>query len=461
MNSHNFPVPSDFQSNEATEGALFKLINKTTRGYIGLLGPPGTGKSTLLQRGLYSTPEYSVSRYLAFHPDQRHGLGRAEAEEFLNDLVVELISQGYQASRFKHENLLSLRTEFSQQLENASSRFLRTGRKTIIIIDGLDHVPQEENPSASFLRELPPANSVPEGVIFILGTQRLDLHELHRTIIQQTQEEGRTINVAPLTRRAVFALANASALPKHVDRGDLYRTCRGHPLTTRYFVEALSKSSSYEDAVRVLSHADGIGQDLQKIYERVWISLGVARSTRDVLGLLARTEGTISPEQLAEVFGDDAVEGILEKAGFLLARSSNGRISIFHNSFRLFIAAETGKKFGTTNFEIESNFQRQLAGIARSAQADNPQYWCALRYYSRVGDDVAVLELGSPEYFRRALQGFRPSDEVYGDLRLTYAAVRPSGDPVLLLNKLLIEKEIDYRLEAISNIDFVFRHRNF
>ena len=334
MNSHNFPVPSDFQSNEATEGALFKLINKTTRGYIGLLGPPGTGKSTLLQRGLYSTPEYSVSRYLAFHPDQRHGLGRAEAEEFLNDLVVELISQGYQASRFKHGNLLSLRTEFSQQLENASSRFLRTGRKTIIIIDGLDHVPREENPSASFLRELPPANSVPEGVIFILGTQRLDLHELHRTIIQQTQEEGRTINVAPLTRRAVFALANASALPKHVDRGDLYRTCRGHPLTTRYFVEALSKSSSYEDAVRVLSHADGIGQVLQQIYERVWISLGVARSTRDVLGLLARTEGTISPEQLAEVFGDDAVEGILEKAGFLLARLGNGRISIFHNSFR-------------------------------------------------------------------------------------------------------------------------------
>ena len=90
-NLHVFPVPPDYQENEATERKLIDLIERTTQGYIALIGPPGTGKSTLLQRGLFSNQSYSISRYLAFLPGQRQGLGRAEASEFLNDIIAELL----------------------------------------------------------------------------------------------------------------------------------------------------------------------------------------------------------------------------------------------------------------------------------------------------------------------------------------------------------------------------------
>lgn len=454
-NVHVFPVPPDYQENEATERKLLDLIEHTTQGYIALIGPPGTGKSTLLQRGLFSTPDYSVSRYLAFHPGQRHGLGRAEAVEFLNDIIAELRSQGLYASKFSNDFLSGLRTEFAKQLEAAGVRYAESGRKTLIVIDGLDHIPREENPEVSFLGELPAAAAVPEGVVIVLGTQRIELPGLHATIIQQTKEANRSVTIEPLSKAAVFALADAASLPAFVDREDLFEACNGHPLTARYFVEALRSVTDADVAEKILSDTEGLGQSLQQIYERVWLKLETAQSSRSALGLLARAEGSLSCEQLAEGSDDDAVEDVIQTAGFLLSEDRQGRLSMFHNSFRLFVAQETGRRFGKVSIDLEEAIHAQLATIAEKSPPDDPQYWFQLRYRSRAGDLAGVLALGTPSYFRQSLRAFRPSGEVYTDLRLTYAALKPTRDRVVLLNRLLVEKEIDYRLEAVSNVDFV------
>ena len=78
-----------------------------------------------------------------------------------------------------------------------------------------------------------------------------------------------------------------------------------------------------------------------------------------------------------------------------------------------------------------------------------------MRYRSRAGDLAGVLALGVAEYFRQSLRALRPSGEIYTDLRLTYAAVKLTRDRVVLLNRLLVEKELDYRLEAVRNLDVV------
>ncbi len=123
-----------------------------------------------------------------------------------------------------------MRNEFVGQLEAAGSRYSTSGRKTLIVIDGLDHVPREENPVASFLAELPAAAAVPEGVIFILGTQRIELPGLQTTIIQQTKEAGRSVAIEPLSKASIFALADAANLPSFVDREVLFEITSGHPL---------------------------------------------------------------------------------------------------------------------------------------------------------------------------------------------------------------------------------------
>lgn len=110
-------------------------------------------------------------------------------------------------------NLASSRTEFTKQLESAGQRFRETGRKAIIIVDGLDHVPREENPQESFLAELPSAAAVPDGVIFLLGTQQLELPRLNPTIIQQAREPNRT--VLALNEEEVARLIVESATLAH------------------------------------------------------------------------------------------------------------------------------------------------------------------------------------------------------------------------------------------------------
>jgi archaellum biogenesis ATPase FlaH len=117
---------------------------------VTLLGPPGTGKSTLLQRTLYSTTEFGVSRYLAFLPGELGKLGRAEAGDFLNDLIVELRSQGFSGSRLRSDNLTGLRNELARQLKEASEVFKTTGRKAVIVIDGLITFLAKKRPTRAF-----------------------------------------------------------------------------------------------------------------------------------------------------------------------------------------------------------------------------------------------------------------------------------------------------------------------
>ena len=454
-NVHEFPVPDDFQDNDPTRDALLESLEKHSSGYLSLVGPPGTGKSTLLQTAVFSTPEYSVSRYLAYLPDQRHGLGRAEAGEFLNDLIAELVGLGLGGDRYALDDLAGLRGELSRQLEQASKRYRDKNRKTVIIIDGLDHVPREERPVSSFLKQLPAAQSIPEGVIIVLGTQTLDLADLIASIVQQAKAQDRCIEISPLSRAAIFAMANCAGLHAFVEREELYEACAGHPLTARYFVEALKGATSREDANKILSQQEGLGRSLDEIYSRVWTGISAESDAKNALGLLARADGGLTPAQLASAYTDEAVEVLLRKAGFLLSGVGEDRLSIFHNSFRLFVAEQTRIRHGKADPQKDTDFNRRLAEIAAQAPSDDPQHWMELRYRARSGDQDAVLRIGTADYFRRSLAAFRPSSEIYVDLRLTYAGVKPTHSRTLLLSKLLIEKEIEYRLEAVSQLDMV------
>ena len=452
-NSHVFPVPADYQENNVTR-QLLERIKCLSNGYVALVGPPGTGKSTLLQRELYSNQEFCVARYLAFHPEKRHGLGRAEAVEFFNDVIADLNSLGIRGSRYRRDNLAGLRQEFTWQLFSAQSKYKESGRKTVIVIDGLDHVPREETPQVSFLNELPAASSIPDGVILVLGTQRVNLPGVHPTIVQQLDSENRTVVIEPLTRQAVAEFADAAGIPDFVSRKKLYDSCDGHPLSARYYIEALKNASTKAESELIFAE-DGLGQSLEQIYQRVWNKVLHTKATKDALALLARAEADLSCEQLAAASDDETVENVLRNAGFLLKRSVNNRLTIYHNSFRLYVSQETGKRFGQFSKELDATYQSQLASLAESASQDDPQFWMRLRYLFRANDHDCVLTLGKPEYFRASLRALRPPEDVFSDLRIVYGSIRMRGDRVALLRTLLAEKEVTYRLEAVSEIDFV------
>src|SRR6185312_7153129 len=101
--------------------------------------------------------------------------------------------------RFRRESAQDRREELETLLSQAGERFRTDGVRTLIVVDGLDHVPREERPERSFLADLPLPASVPEGALFILGTQRVDLPEMPPAVQAQAQLSARQVTMAPLS----------------------------------------------------------------------------------------------------------------------------------------------------------------------------------------------------------------------------------------------------------------------
>ena len=139
--SHTFPIHALYQSNAPTEEALQHALAAVKSGYVSLVGPPGVGKSTLLAAGLLPTPRAVVLRYLAFVPNEGQGLGRAEAVDFLQDLVTQMKQQNLGTDIIPGSELPELRRQFEVLMHAASERFRHEGTLTVIVVNGLDHVP--------------------------------------------------------------------------------------------------------------------------------------------------------------------------------------------------------------------------------------------------------------------------------------------------------------------------------
>jgi energy-coupling factor transporter ATP-binding protein EcfA2 len=136
---HTFPVDALYRSNAPTEDALQRALSRINSGYVSLIGPPGSGKSTLLAAGLLPTPRAIVVRYFAFLPDEGQGLGRAEAFDFLNDVIKQLKQHNLGTDIMPGTELAELRRQLEALLREGSQRFQEEQIRTLIVIDGLDH----------------------------------------------------------------------------------------------------------------------------------------------------------------------------------------------------------------------------------------------------------------------------------------------------------------------------------
>ena len=191
--THEFPVGAWVQRNVATESRLSTTIAAARQGYVSLVGPPGAGKSTLLAREFRQTRGLLVVRYLAFVPGAAQGQGRGEADALYHDLSTQLIDSGLEVARLKDDTTHARREHFEQLLDKAGTRCATDGTRTVIVVDGLDHIPREEFPTQSLLTALPLPQSVPDGVLFVLGTQRLDLPGMPPAVIEQAGSDPRRV----------------------------------------------------------------------------------------------------------------------------------------------------------------------------------------------------------------------------------------------------------------------------
>lgn len=446
--SHQFPVGAYVQRNVATEQALRSAIQNLDNGYVALVGAPGAGKSTLLQTSVAAEPGLLTVRYLAFVPGEGQGLGRGEAEDFLDDLNTQLKRSGLAGLRFRDTTLQERREQFEHLLTLAGERFQKDDVRTLIVVDGLDHIPREERPGRSLLAELPLPASLPAGVLIVLGTQRLDLTDLKPAVQQQASLPERHVVVASLSREAVYRMTEAFGLDSDVPREQIFELSLGHPLVTRYLLEALRDA----DATRRESLLAGeftFAGDIEVVYESAWFAIKDDDAAREVMGYIAHAEGPIQPRLLAQAVSEQAVERALASTRHLLSLGSKGW-TVFHNSFRLFILSKPRLRFGKPDPDYSPGVYRGLAELARVAETDSPQRWLELRYFARAQQHAKVLELATPARFREQLADARPAAEIQADIRLAFGAARDTGDATLVFRLLLASDEIGRRATALE-----------
>lgn len=447
--THTFPVDELlYQPIQRSEDRLKKALTEIDKGYVVVIGPPGSGKSTLLTQTLRYYPERVVS-YYAYIPDESGPVKRGESSSFLHDILHQIEQAGFRSGRSPNfPNIDFLRERLRETLIELHKDWLQTGRKTIILIDGLDHIPREQRPARSLLTELPLPEQIPEGVVFVLGTQTDELDDLPTATISSLQEEARRIEIEPLDRTSVHQVVTKAGLGSRlsVEQIDLlYSLSGGHPLDLAYRVKQVADvddehvTALFDDAVPY------DGQILSR-YKEHWRQIVKNNELINLLGSIARLRGAIDLAWI-QTWGDNSsvLRDLRRRYGYLFRIENDTSWYFFHNSFKLFVAEQTADAFpGVSKEQQDRLFHLDLASKCRDSI--QPQWQWEEAYHLFMAEaDADLLEKATPDKFRHQFINFRSAEAIRSDILLGMRAAGRTRDVASLLALILSDAEIAQR----------------
>ena len=193
----------------------------------------------------------------------------------------------------------------------------------------------------------------------------------------------------------------------HTDIVDLHRKCEGLPLYLRYAAEILLSGDTVPEGIASLTPATG--GDIRNYYRLLWeefdrVDMGNARHLCAVLACLRfsvhRNEFHTIQKSLTRPQFEDAYKCISH-----LLRDSDGRLVVFHNSFREFTISQLNADWIQ---EIKCN----IADFLKDYN-DSPNWFgYVFEYCYETGDYDYILKNVDADFVDRALLRFRPSAEI-------------------------------------------------
>jgi hypothetical protein len=445
--SHEFPDPEiPYRRISTTAHELDEAIARFLGGYIAVTGSPGSGKSTLLTRTMRGS-EYHVIRYYAFIPGAVGGsTRRGEAVNFFHDLTIALDRIGFaSASTLANDDLDSLIARVNKQLLAVHNRWLSGGDRLIVLVDGLDHIPREQRPTQSLIAQLLPPDAVPEGVLFILGTQTDRLEGISARIRAQLDQPGRRVVMRSLERRDVVNIvedaADLSPSPTPAERDRVAELSGGHPLALNYIINRLR----HADGAAVAETLDVIApfhEAIDEQYTALWATIEDDVDIVRLLALLARARGAVRFDWLRRWAPDQAIHIVTTKLAYLFRREYGERWSFFHNSFRAFLIERTRTLLALGG---DKTLFAELADYCLAADEQDPERADELYYSACCGHDARVISLANPKRLREQFIRGRSATTIRDDLRLAFNAAVETRDIVALTRTVLAISEFGQR----------------
>lgn len=452
---YNHDLVVNLESYEPIQSAINELntkIQSKTKGYIFLEGTPGSGKSTMLTRWSQSIPNKTV-RYYAFdftNPSSQllNDSARGEKVLFLCEMVRQLGEKGYNPAYkalLNHEEIY-LKEFFKEQLNKVHEEYEVTRLPVVIIVDGLDHIEREYKTQTSLLEALPSTNELPEGVIFVLGSQYYRNIGLNVHILQEYESGDFTVRMSPFTSEEVAHLATKIIGDNRLT-DELLQTLviksAGHPLYLRYVLNQLKEMPDLS-----VDSIPSYDTDIEVYYSQIIGNLLHNDAICRFLGLLARVFGEIKDDFLREWSIDIQVQKDVFRQFrhlFLYNKVTRTR-TFFHNSFRQYLLRETAIEHLTEEYsaDIDSAYYAQLVQYVRDSKVEN--IWNIGSYLFKSGDEDAYIQLITPERIIEQIHAYRPIWHAQRDIEWGAQIAAKRNDVYLLVRMLLLHSQIDQML---------------
>jgi hypothetical protein len=450
---HEFPVRDPYEPIESTVQELANKLKTFKGGYLALMGSPGSGKSSLLTRTLEEgLNQHRLVKYYAFVPGSADPRTRGESVNFLHDLVLALERAGFSAGQsqgaFDRELLLG---RLNQQLQMLEADFAKSGFPTVVLVDGLDHIPREQTPQYSLIADLPLPDQIPEGVYFVLGSQTDDLPGIPPAVRQSIQEGGRKIQIGPMSREAVLKVIAATKLSVSANSEQQERIISlagGHPLALSLLLNRLKSVISVEEMSAVLADTIAFTGDVEKYYFAYWQQIEAVSSLADLLGLLARLRRPINVDWVASWKPSPPLAELRRRFGHLFREVRPDHLEFFHNSFRQYVLTKSNTLKGGAPASADRDYHLRLAAACETSEV--PHSWEVVYHLAMADDANRVLALASPEYFRKQLLALRPLKSVTRDARNVAAAAGKLKDTASLIKIGLFLSELSQRAFSLS-----------
>jgi len=394
-----------------------------------------------------------VIRYYAYVPEaQDPSILRGESLNFFHDVTLSIQRLGIGGQKQPDPtDRLGLIRLFYEQLQELGQDYARQGTRTLLLIDGLDHIEREQNPERSLLADLPLPGAIPSGVYVVIGSQTVELTQLPLAIRQALVQDDRRIEVGKLALADVQMITETILPALGSDMGrQIYELSDGHPLALVYLLNSLVQAPSPDSYSTLLNNSLPYRGNIEEQYEAHWRQMENDFELGHLMALLARMRGPIPIQWVAQWAEDRLLLKLRNLFAQYFSSDNQDRWEFFHNSFRIYLEKQTAAPLpGRDKDERDRSYHSELA---RSyGQAALPWKWETLYHFYRAGDLNQVVGTAQYAWFREQAEALRPIDAIETDVRLAIKAAGELIDTVAIVRLTLVAASLEQRNRALED----------